>query len=224
MIRRQAFMPVAIALGLVMIQTGAYTAEASNSDAADMRLSAAKQIFDTDNLDKNVSACQNLDTFVNAKWVAANPIPDDDARWGSFNMLAEKSLDDQHTIVKKAAAATDKADARLDQGQDRPSVSVGHGYAGHRQGGLSADRAAIEADRGHRQSQAARRLSHPGVRCRSGAGVRTRCQPGLQECDPRHRLCLSGRARPADTEVLHRQGLRRSARGLRRIHRPSCSS
>ncbi|WP_424819491.1 M13 family metallopeptidase [Salinisphaera sp.] len=108
--RRQAFTPVAIALGLMMIQTGAYAASASNSDAADMRLSAAKQIFDTDNLNKDVSACQNLDTFVNAKWVAANPIPDDHTRWGSFNRLAEKSLDDQHTIVKKAAAATDKAD------------------------------------------------------------------------------------------------------------------
>ncbi|MGN8199323.1 M13 family metallopeptidase [Salinisphaera sp. RV14] len=107
MIRRLAFTPAAITLGLMMTQ--ASTAEASDPDAAGMRLSAAQRIFDTGNLDTRVSACQDLDTFVNATWVAANPIPDDHTRWGSFNMLAEKSLDDQHRIVEQAAARADKA-------------------------------------------------------------------------------------------------------------------
>ncbi|MES1937040.1 M13 family metallopeptidase [Salinisphaera hydrothermalis] len=110
MTRRQALTPIAIALGLAMSSPGAFAAD-SDSQAADMQLSAAKQIFDTSNLGTQVSACHNLNTFVNAKWVAANPIPDDHTRWGSFNMLAEKSLEDQHTIVKKAAAEADKADA-----------------------------------------------------------------------------------------------------------------
>ncbi|MGH8336653.1 MAG: peptidase, partial [Gammaproteobacteria bacterium] len=41
--------------------------------------------------------------FVNAKWVAANPIPSDRTRWGAFQQLAEKSLDTQHQIVEAAA-------------------------------------------------------------------------------------------------------------------------
>lgn len=109
MLRRQFVTPLAIALGLAMPQSGAFAAD-SNPDAANIKFSAAKQIFDISNLDDNVNACQNLNAFVNAKWVAAHPIPPDHTRWGSFNMLAEKSLDDQHTIVKKAAADADEAD------------------------------------------------------------------------------------------------------------------
>lgn len=118
---RQSLTPAAIALGLALSQTA--IAADTDAKAADMKLSAAKQIFDTDNLNDKVGACQNLDTFVNAKWIADNPIPDDHTRWGSFNMLAEKSLDDQHTIVKKAAAEADQADP------DSLQAKTGHLYA-----------------------------------------------------------------------------------------------
>ncbi|HET7313581.1 M13 family metallopeptidase [Salinisphaera sp.] len=121
MIRRPAFTSVAIALGLALTQTGAFAAD-SNADAANMRLSVAKRIFDTDNLNQSVGACQNLDAFVNAKWEAANPIPDDHTRWGSFTILAEKSLEDQHKIAEKAAANADQAD----QGSIR--AKIGHFY------------------------------------------------------------------------------------------------
>ena len=60
-------------------------------------------VFNVNELDIQVSACSNLNTFVNAKWVAAHPIPADKTRWGAFDELAERSLDIQHEIVQQAA-------------------------------------------------------------------------------------------------------------------------
>ena len=60
-------------------------------------------------LDKSISPCSDLNGFVNAKWVAANPIPADRTRWGAFDELAEKSLDAQHGIVEAAAKGADSA-------------------------------------------------------------------------------------------------------------------
>jgi putative endopeptidase len=80
--------------------------------AASTTASAAKpaSVFDVAELDSGVNACQDFNGFVNAKWVAANPIPNDRTRWGAFDQLAEKSLSTQHDIVD--AAAKDAAQAK----------------------------------------------------------------------------------------------------------------
>jgi len=62
-------------------------------------------------LDPAISVCSDLNGFVNAKWVAANPIPADRTRWGAFDELADKSLDAQHLIVEAAAKNADAASA-----------------------------------------------------------------------------------------------------------------
>jgi putative endopeptidase len=62
-------------------------------------------------LDGSINACSDLNGFVNAKWVAANPIPPDRTRWGAFDELAEKSLDAQHQIVEATATGADSAKA-----------------------------------------------------------------------------------------------------------------
>ncbi|MEO7072078.1 MAG: M13 family metallopeptidase N-terminal domain-containing protein, partial [Rhodanobacter sp.] len=72
---------------------------ASAASAAD----AAKSIFDISELDPTLKACQDFDGYVNAKWIAANPIPSDRSRWGAFDQLAEASLNTQHEIVEAAA-------------------------------------------------------------------------------------------------------------------------
>ncbi|WP_449425092.1 hypothetical protein [Rhodanobacter lindaniclasticus] len=56
-------------------------------------------------------ACADFNQFVNAKWVAANPIPADQTVWGSFNLLREKSLADQHALVDAADKGADSAAA-----------------------------------------------------------------------------------------------------------------
>jgi putative endopeptidase len=68
-------------------------------------------VFDVSELDTTVNACTDFNAFVNAKWVAANPIPADHPQWGSFSVLAEKSLDDQHSIVTEAEKNADQAEA-----------------------------------------------------------------------------------------------------------------
>lgn len=70
---------------------------------------AHKPVFDVSELDTSVSPCTDLNAFVNSKWVKANPIPPDRTSWGSFAELAEKSLNDQHGVVERAAAHADQA-------------------------------------------------------------------------------------------------------------------
>jgi len=65
---------------------------------------ASLQVAD---LDTSVSACTDLDQFVNAKWLAANPVPADRTTWGSFELLAERSLEIQHALVDNLATRTD---------------------------------------------------------------------------------------------------------------------
>jgi putative endopeptidase len=73
--------------------------------AAATTAAAAKpvSIFDVNELDNSINACQDFNSFVNAKWIAANPIPNDHTSWGAFNQLAEQSLNTQHDIVDAAA-------------------------------------------------------------------------------------------------------------------------
>ena len=58
-------------------------------------------------LDPAVSACADLNGFVNGKWLAANPVPADRTTWGSFELLAERSLEIQQKLVENLAARTD---------------------------------------------------------------------------------------------------------------------
>lgn len=58
------------------------------------------------NLDNKYNPCQDFNDYVNANWVAANPIPADQTRWGSFNELHEKSLTEQRQIAEDAAKDT----------------------------------------------------------------------------------------------------------------------
>jgi putative endopeptidase len=82
-------------------------AAASTAPAAASTTAAAptapKSVFDVSELGDNGQICQDFNGFVNAKWVAANPIPSDRTRWGAFDKLAEDSLNTQHDIVDAAA-------------------------------------------------------------------------------------------------------------------------
>ena len=56
-------------------------------------------------IDTGIAACQDFNGFVNAKWLAANPVPADRTTWGAFPALGERSLHIQHEIAKAAAAS-----------------------------------------------------------------------------------------------------------------------
>jgi putative endopeptidase len=90
----------------------AKSASAAPAAAASTAAAAApKSVFDVSELGPSTEACQNFDSFVNAKWVDANPIPADRTRWGAFDELAEKSLNEQHDILESAAKGAATAQA-----------------------------------------------------------------------------------------------------------------
>ncbi len=89
-----SFKPLTFAIGL------AFTAGASAAPSTGNWLNPAD--FDT-----NASPCQDLNEFVNGKWLAANPVPADRTTWGTFEQLGEQSLIVQHEILQ--SAAKDKA-------------------------------------------------------------------------------------------------------------------
>ena len=112
---------LAVSLGLSLTACGkqepaanAPANSASTAPAASSTTAAAdlgKSIFDVSELDPQINACQDFNGFVNAKWVAANPIPADQTSWGAFNMLNESSLKTQHDIVDEASKNADSAKA-----------------------------------------------------------------------------------------------------------------
>ena len=67
-------------------------------------MAAPPSAFDVQELNTGIDACHDFNGFVNAKWVAANPIPDDRTRWGSFDTLREDSLNVQRKLVETAAS------------------------------------------------------------------------------------------------------------------------
>ena len=50
--------------------------------------------FNVDMLDRSVDPCTDFYQFACGRWLAANPIPPDQAVWGRFNELAERNRDD----------------------------------------------------------------------------------------------------------------------------------
>ncbi len=60
--------------------------------------------FASGDIDPNGNACTDLNTYANAKFLAANPVPADRTSWGAFEMLDERSNAVQHQLVEQAAA------------------------------------------------------------------------------------------------------------------------
>ena len=61
--------------------------------------------FQASDLDGSVNACQDFNAYANGSWLAGNEIPGDRTSWGSFEMLAERTLEVQRQLAQQAAAA-----------------------------------------------------------------------------------------------------------------------
>jgi putative endopeptidase len=67
--------------------------------------------FNAKDLDREVAPCKDFNGFVNARWLAANPVPADRSTWGTFEQLDEASLATQHRLVEAAAKNAGTAQA-----------------------------------------------------------------------------------------------------------------
>jgi putative endopeptidase len=81
----------------------AQSSAAAQTSAASSKPAEQPPVFDAALLDKSIDPCSNFNGFVNARWISANPIPEDHTRWGAFDELREQSLENQHTLVEDAA-------------------------------------------------------------------------------------------------------------------------
>ena len=67
-------------------------------------------------LDDQYNPCNDFAEYVNAKWNKANPIPADQATWGAFGILHERSMQQQKQILETAAqGAKDHKGNELEQ-------------------------------------------------------------------------------------------------------------
>jgi len=92
---RKFLHPLAAAISIALTASSAFAASS----------------FDVSEIDKSINPCADFNGYVNAIWVAKNPIPADRTRWGAFDQLREHSLETQHEIAEKAAKNADQAKA-----------------------------------------------------------------------------------------------------------------
>ena len=65
------------------------------------------QSFDPALLDDAVAPCDDFFQYACGSWVAKNPIPADQARWGTFNELRDRNLELLRAILEEASAASE---------------------------------------------------------------------------------------------------------------------
>jgi putative endopeptidase len=95
------FRPLTLAIGLAVAAGASAATPTSNW-------------IDPAQFDTSIGACDDINQFVNGKWLAANPVPADRTTWGSFEILQEESLKVQHGILESAARAPSQ-DASTDK-------------------------------------------------------------------------------------------------------------
>jgi putative endopeptidase len=103
---------LSVAAAVVMVLAGCQKAAEPKTEAAAaapaFKLDESQLIqpirFTPADIDASKSACTDLGAYVNDKWLAANPIPADQTRWGAFNVLRERSLQVQKQLAEQIAA------------------------------------------------------------------------------------------------------------------------
>jgi putative endopeptidase len=104
---RLSLTPVAAAVLLVLAGCNKVTEPAAAVEPG-FRLDEQQLLqpirFTPDDVDPAISACVDLGARTNNKWLAANPIPSDQTRWGAFNVLAERSVQVQKQLAEQVAA------------------------------------------------------------------------------------------------------------------------
>jgi predicted metalloendopeptidase len=79
--------------------------------------------FTPDQVDKSLDPCSDFFQYACSKWLKANPIPSDQAGWGTFNKLAIWNVAAIHSTLEQAAAADQKAGDHYASCMDEAAVN-----------------------------------------------------------------------------------------------------
>ena len=88
-----------------------------------------------DRLDKTVRPQDDFFAYVNNKWLAANPIPDSETRWGSFSILHDEAQGHMRDIYEELQGQ-DHAAGSLQQ-QVRDFYRSGMDFDKHKESNLA---------------------------------------------------------------------------------------
>ncbi len=104
---------VGAALSLSGCGDGGAPPTADNTAAAPAKAAAQPQLgsfgFDVAGMDRNLAAGDDFFGFANGQWVQHTAIPADRSSYGSFNLIAEKTLADTRAIMEEAGQADGEA-------------------------------------------------------------------------------------------------------------------
>jgi len=64
--------------------------------------------FNSDQVDKSLDPCNDFFEYACSKWIKANPIPPDQAGWGTFTMLAQWNIAALHETLEQASAVQNR--------------------------------------------------------------------------------------------------------------------
>lgn len=71
--------------------------------------------IEVSNFDSSFAPASDFFQFSNGSWIKANPIPDDQVRWGNFNILRDNSKANLRDLAEAASAKTDAPKGSPDQ-------------------------------------------------------------------------------------------------------------